>query len=226
MTPTPEQLAAFADGQLDPVEAASVSAAIAQDPALASKVAAHKALQAKLQQRFAPIATEPVPSNLAALLQTPATTVVDFTAAKARLKAPRWTWIAGPAIAASLALFLTMRSPADASYAPREIASALDSQLAGEQPANVPVRVLLSFRNDTGSYCRAYTAKDRSAIACRDAQGWRLQGSAAGQPGAATTQYRQAASPGDILVQAQAMASGPALDGQAERDARARGWRR
>ncbi|MGV3511555.1 MAG: anti-sigma factor family protein [Novosphingobium sp.] len=227
MIPTPEQLAAFADGQLDPAEAAAVSAAIAQDPALASNVAAHQALRAKLQQRFAPVADEPVPDRLAALIQAADSTVIDFAAAKARRKAAmRWTWIAGPAIAASLALFLTLRGPADASYAPDEIAAVLDGQLTSEQPANAPVRVLLSFRDGNGGFCRAYAARDRSAIACRDKQGWKLQASDRGQTGTVTTQYRQAASPASILAQAQAMASGPALDGQAERDARANGWQR
>lgn len=227
MTPTPEQLAAFADGQLDPAEAAAVSAAIAQDPALASKVAAHQALRAKLQQRFAPVADEPVPDRLAALLQAPDSTVIDFASAKARRQSPpRWIWLAGPALAASLVLALTMRSPADTNYASSELAAALDNQLVGEQGSDAPVRVLLSFKDSAGDFCRAYTATEGSAIACRDTQGWKLRGASADRNDEAQAQYRQAASAGDILAQAQAMARGPALDAEAEREARAKGWKR
>ena len=69
MTPTPEQLAAFADDQLEGAEHDSVGAAIAADPALARQVEAHRALKARLGQHFAPIAQAPVPDHFAALLR-------------------------------------------------------------------------------------------------------------------------------------------------------------
>ena len=87
------------------------------------------------------------------------------------------------------------------------------------------VRVLLSFRDDAGAYCRAFSGDEQSGIACRDAEGWRLR--AAGE-GAAAQQgdYRMAG--GDaagILAQAQDMAAGPALTAEEEGAAREQGWR-
>lgn len=227
MTPSPEQLAAYADGQLDAADAAQVEAAISRDPVMARQVAAHRALRARLAGHFAPVAEEPVPERLSALLRSSQAEVIDFAAAARARTRPRfrWTWVAGPALAASLVLALTLRGPATRTYASDEIASALDSQLVAEQPGDAPVRVLLSFRDRSGDICRAYAAGRRSGIACRDDRGWKMQGGSGG-PEAETSEYRQAASAGDILARAQAMASGPALDAQEEARARALGWKR
>lgn len=223
MTPTPEQIAAFADGQLEGAEQAQVGAAIAADPALARQVEAHRALAQRLGAHFAPIAAEPVPDHLAALLAAPK--VVDLAEARARRRGlPRWAWIAGPALAASLVLAI---SPGQrpTSYVSDDVALALDTQLTSEQAGAAPVRVLLSFRDGDGAFCRAYAASEASGIACRDDGGWKLQ--AAGRSEAPSgTDYRQAGSDGDIMARAQAMAAGPALDAAEERAARDGGWRK
>lgn len=227
-TPTPEKIAAFADGQLEGTERADVAAAVAADPVLAEQIAAHQALRARLSNHFAPVASEPVPDRLAALLATPQTEVVDLAQVRARRSGlPRWTWVAGPALAASLVLAITLGRGGGpgADYAPDQIAAALDSQLVGEQPANAPVRVLLSFRDSGGAYCRAYAASEASGIACRDSEGWKLQGASAPGAGPVTEEYRQAGSEAEVMAQAQALAAGPALDAEAEKAARARGWR-
>ncbi|MBB4613455.1 anti-sigma factor [Novosphingobium taihuense] len=226
--PTPEQIAAFADGQLEGAEHADVAAAIAADDALTAQVAAHQALRARLSSHFAPVTSEAVPDRLVALLSAPQTDVVDLAQVRARRRGlPRWTWIAGPALAASLVLAVTLGrgGGTGADYAPDQIAAALDSQLVGEQPGDAPVRVLLSFRDAAGAYCRAYSASATSGIACRDGEGWKLQGAASPGAGRANGEYRQAGSEAEIMAQAQALAAGPALDAEAEKAARARGWR-
>lgn len=227
-TPTPEKIAAFADGQLESAEHADIAAAVAADPVLAEQVAAHQALRARLSNHFAPLANAPVPDRLAALLATPQAEVVDLAQMRARRSGlPRWTWVAGPALAASLVLAVTLGrgGGSGADYAPDQIAAALDSQLVGEQAGDAPVRVLLSFRDAGGTYCRAYSAREASGIACRDSEGWKLQGASAPGAGPAGGEYRQAGSEAEVMAHAQALAAGPALDAAAERAARARGWR-
>lgn len=227
MTPTPEQIAAYADGQLEGAELAAVEAAVSADPALRRQVAAHRALRDRLAGHFAPIAEEPVPDRLAALLAQPATNVVNLADARARRSGlPRWIWAAGPALAASLvlAVMVTNRSGQSAGYADAQLAAALDNQLVADQPASAPVRVLLSFRDRSGTYCRAFSGQAASGIACRDTSGWKLR-SLGAAPAGGGTEYRQAGSDAAIMQAAQAMAAGPALDADQERAARSGGWR-
>ena len=69
MSITEEQIAAYADGELEGEALAQIEAAIAADPALAAKVEAHRALRSQLSAHFAPVLDEAVPDHLAALLQ-------------------------------------------------------------------------------------------------------------------------------------------------------------
>ncbi len=232
MTIAREELAAFADGELTGTREAEVAAAVAADPALARQVAAHRALKATLTDHFEPIARQPVPDGLAATLAPkPEGEVVDFTAARDRIEArrslPRWSWVAGPALAASLALVLFLpRGEGDLGpYAEGRLASVLDSRLVAEQSPVAETRILVSFRNKSGDLCRAFGGDEGSGIACRDERGWRLdfmgEASEAG-----TTDYRMAGpQAAEVLARAQAMAGGPALDAEAEAEARARDWR-
>lgn len=227
MTPTPEQIAAFADGQLDDAERAAIEAAIAADPELARQVASHRALRQKLGAHFAPIAESPVPDHLAALLRPQPAPVIDLAAERARRRLlPRWTWLAGPALAASLAIVVTLATGSDPlpGYADQQLASTLDSQLVADQPADAPTRVLLSFRDAAGSYCRAFAGQSGTGIACRDETGWKLRATAADASRSAS-EYRQAGSATAIMQEAQDLAVGAALDSDAERAARDAEWR-
>jgi hypothetical protein len=227
MSVTREDIAAFADGQLDPAREAEVAALVAADPALAGQVRAHRALREQLAGHFAPILDAPLPERLTAPL-TEKPRVVDFAAAReTRERArvlPRWSWIAGPALAASLALAVFLpRGGSD--YADGALAAALDTQLVAAQDARAPTRILLSFREEGGAFCRAFAGEAQSGIACREDEGWRLRMTA---PGGSAQQadYRMADNPAaDVLERAQAMAAGDALDAEEERAAQARGWR-
>ncbi len=68
MTVSPEELAAFADGELPPERAEQVAAEVAADPHLARQVKSHRALRGLLSSHYDPIAAKPVPDRLAALL--------------------------------------------------------------------------------------------------------------------------------------------------------------
>ena len=230
MTVTPEELAAFADGELAEPRRAQVAAEVAQDEALATQVERHRALKAQLATHFAPILDQPVPDRLASIHGEGETNVADLTAARQRREAgfriPRWGWIAGPALAASFALAVILPGGgASEGYAGTELAAMLDERLVAEQGPGEDLRVLLSFRNEAGAYCRAFSGAEQSGIACRDEQGWRLRFEGAGSA-AQGSDYRMAgAGDTEVLERAQDMASGPALDPAAEARARASGWR-
>lgn len=230
MRPTPEEIAAFADGEALGARAVAIAAAIASDPALTAQVEAHRALKAQLAAHFAPILDERVPARLSEPL-APAGEVIDFAAAKQlqvqRRTLPRWTWLAAPALAASLVLALVIPrgDKASSDYAPAQLAAALDNQLVATQTADAHTRVLLSFRDDAGAYCRAFANSAQSGIACRDGKGWRLRSLGVGAT-ADAGEFRQAGSDGAaVLAAAQEMASGPALDAAEEAAAKRIGWR-
>lgn len=225
MSITEEELAAFADGEIEGADRARVQAAVAADPALAAKVDQHRALRRALSDHFAPMLTAEAPTRLTDMLQ-PRADVIDLAAAREKRSAMRrWGWVAAPALAASLALALFMPR-GDAlpdGYAEGDLAQALETQLASAQDGE-DTRILLSFRTGEGQYCRAFTSTQADGIACRDATGWALVNEGSGSK-AQDTEFRQAgSSQGDVLAMAQDMAAGPALDADAEAAARDAGW--
>jgi hypothetical protein len=231
MTPSPETIAAYADGGLEGEALREVEAAVAADPALQAQVAAHRALKRRLGAHFAPIAEESVPDSLVRAVRGGGE-VVDFADAARRRARPAasspWRRYAGPALAASLVLGLIgvgLRQQQSSDYAHGEIAGALEGQLAETQSPQAPVRILLSFRDGAGAFCRGFSSAAQSGIACKDDRGWRLRKVVGGEE-AAPGDYRQAGSAdADVLAAIQDMARGEALDAQAERSAMQRGWR-
>ena len=226
MTIEPEMLMAYADGELDPLNAKRVERVIAGDPALAQEVERHRALRKRVSDSFAPIADERVPDRLAALLKS---NVVDLPTPKTRPILSRWR--AAAALAACLVLGLTIgisvsRGPvfsgAGGLYASGSLAAALDDQVGGADGA---VKVAVSFRDKQGAYCRVFSSSATDGIACRDASGWALRRTQQGS----TTQhgdYAQAGSPDpDLMAAAQDMMAGEPLDAKAEAAARGAGWR-
>ncbi len=231
MSVTREELAAFADGELDPVREAGVAAAVAADPKLAEQVRLHRALGERLAEHFAPMAHAPLPEHLTAPLQRQRGAIIDLSGARRdrqerkAIRLPRLSWFVGPALAASLALAVFLPGGGQDGYAQGALATALEQQLVSTQEQDAPHRVLLSFRNDSGTYCRAFVGQNLSGIACREAQGWRLYERGEGAA-AQTTEYRMAGNSAvRVLERAQEMAAGPALGAEQERNARARGWR-
>ena len=235
MNITDEMIAAFADGELEGAEQLRVAAAVEADPALARKVALHRTLKGRLAAHYAPIAEAPVPAHLAALLQPKAADdstgaeVISFAAARQkRGLAPmvrRWAPIAGPALAASLVLTLWQpwQGGTPDGYAGAQLAAVLDTQMAGAAPDGSDTRILVSFEKDGGDLCRAWRGANEGGIACRDDAGWKIeQQFALGT--AQSSEFRQAGSEADLLAAAQDMAAGEALDAEAERAARERGW--
>ena len=237
MSVTDEQIAAYADGELEGAELAQVEAAIAADPALARKVEAHRALKAKLAAHFAPILDAPVPDHLSAMLQPkePPAEVVSLAAERQkRGLAPmvrRWGVYIGPALAAAVvaaAVFLPGMGGSDPvsvdGMAGPQLAGVLDNQLVADQSPDAQTRILLSFEQEPGRLCRVYRGDVAGGIACRNEQGWQIEREMLLGEGQ-STEFRQAGSDAELLAAAQSMSSGAALSAEQEAEAKAKGWR-
>lgn len=243
MNVTDEELMAYADGELSDADAARVEGALALDPALAERLAAHRHLHAVLKGHLDPVAEEPVPDALIAMITAAAREddrkVISLAAARAEreAKAPprpflqRW---GGMAIAASLVLGLMLGTQLRTSgpiverngalMASGTLAKGLDTQLASAESG--PLRILTSFQREGGDYCRVFEAGATSGIACKDQGGWVLERTMASGARQASD-YRQAGSAdSELMAAAQDMAKGEPLDAGQEKAAVAKGWKK
>ncbi|WP_019053244.1 anti-sigma factor family protein [Sphingobium xenophagum] len=221
-------LIALVDGELDDVTRRRVERAMAEDPALAERVAMHRRLRERLAGHYAPIAQEPLPEAMRALVEDSAR-VVPLTR-----PAPRWRgWATGGAIAASLVLGLGLGRLSGGEGGPIGVqngvmiaqgglAQALDAQLASAQ-GDDPIRIGLTFQRKGGGWCRSFDGT-LAGVACREGDGWQVQQAL---PGAGQAHgYRQASS-ADVRVMAtvDALIEGAPVDAAGEKAARAKGWR-
>ncbi len=239
-----ELLMAYADGELDAAERTRVEAAVAADPELARRVAAHRALRTTMAASYSKVLDEPVPERLAALARTtPAQSATGQVLPFRRQAAPRRPWLQWGSLAASFVLGALVWQFGSRQYlsgpvvdrngeliASGVLARALSSQLAAEQAPSTPVQIGVSFLSKGGDYCRTFQLRGAAAVAglaCqRDAQ-WQLEvlTHAPGTP--ASPQYRQAASalPPAVLQAVSDSIAGEPLDAAAEDRARAQAWR-
>jgi hypothetical protein len=221
-------LIALVDGELDEVNRRRVERAVADDPALAVRLAEHRRLREQLFAHYAPVAQEPVPPHLRALLEE-AETVTPIVRSRRGMAG----WAMGGAIAASLVLGLGIgRMTGDTSgpigvrdgvmVAQGPLADALDRQLASAQEG-AAIRMGLSFRRKGGGWCRTFDGAV-AGVACRDGQRWRVEQAL---PGAAeTSDYRQAASADPrLMATVESFMAGDPADAAAERAAQEGGWR-
>jgi hypothetical protein len=226
----PVTVAAFVDGELDDLAARRIEREAETDPALAAEIARHRALKAQLAAHYAPIAEEPLPERLRSLLAVDDkvdTSLADRRSSKrARFSAIHWG-----AIAASLVLGLTIglrpwMPAADVAteggtlIAAGQLAMALDTQLASNQPGDAAVRIGLSFEDKAGRYCRSFESRTLDGIGCREGGRWQLERTVRGQR---SGDYRQASS-GELAAAVAAMMGRDALDARRERAARDAGW--
>ncbi|WP_394653576.1 hypothetical protein [uncultured Sphingomonas sp.] len=78
------------------------------------------------------------------------------------------------------------------------------------------MRMIASFKDANGAYCRVFAAPATGGIACRGDDGWTLR-RAAGEASASTGAYRQArAGDAEMLAAAQDMMAGDPLDAAGE----------
>lgn len=240
-----ETLMAFADGELDEALRAEIAAAIAKDPGLARRVAAHRALRTEVAGAFSSVMDQPVPERLSAAARgqpAPARAsgnVVQFPTRSTRTPAPRWSAREWTAMAASLVLGgllswqFALRNGGDIAtqggslVARGALAEALSTQLASNQPPDAAIRIGLTFKSGDGAYCRSFysNASHTAGLACRNGEAWQLPvtSSAGNQSG----ENRPASGLDDpALLQAiEARMKGEALDAQGESAAMSGGWK-
>ena len=226
MTVTEEMLIAYLDGELDAEHAAAVETALAADPALSERAVRHRALADRVRGAFAPVAAEPVPERLSAMLGRNDTKVVDLAARRAR----RVTWQAWGALAASVAaglvvgLAIPRGSPVlgDQMAARGELAQALEERASGRGQA---MEIGLTFKDHAGRYCRTFAGDGVSGLACREKEAWKVE-LAVRQPKASETEYRTAASvtAAPVLNMVDQLIAGEPLDAEQEAAARASNW--
>jgi hypothetical protein len=248
-----EILMAYADGELDAPLREQVEQAMRSDPQVAAAVERHRALRADVFAAFAGVLDEPLPARLQP--RTPAAPApdippvspvspvrVDVLAAQGARPLPaRWSWPQWGAMAASLVVGVLagvlgwqgthagadaapFARRGDALVAQGDLADALSRQLAAE-PGNGGVKVGVSFRARDGRYCRSFVLGAEAGLACRSGEQWQVPVLAEGESRQGA--YRQAGSalPAAVLDAIDQRIAGPALDAQAERAARAGGWR-
>jgi len=199
MRVTPEELAAYADGELEGAEAARVLLAVAASPDLMRTAQRYRALRERIGAEFAPILDQEVPERLAALLRPPEgeaerprkrhAEVVPKprTLGAARLRQaetdrspravpgtgrplPHRGWLVLPVLAGALAL---------AGFLPgggaRELSRAWEERrVVKESRGNPQARIVMSFQAADGAECRAFDSASLDGIACRDGAGWKL----------------------------------------------------
>jgi hypothetical protein len=246
-------LAAFADGELAPEEAAHVEAEAARDPAVAARIDRLRALRVAVRGAFDDALAEAPPERaLAAIRQgggRDAAEVVNLAEARRRRTGSRLARV-GPlavrwgAVAASLVLaFAAGRfvvppsAPPPTSIAAGSgglmahgaLAAGLERQLASTQGSGAPVKIGLSFQASDGRYCRTFVlrqARPVAGLACRDPVGWRVK-MALDAPPAPTATYHTAAdeTPAPVLEAVDQTIRGQPLDAAAEAKARDSGWR-
>ncbi|WP_411289970.1 anti-sigma factor family protein [Sphingorhabdus sp.] len=226
-------IAAYVDGELDLVSAKRLEKAMAEDAPLAKAVEAERMLRARLSAHFDPVAEEPVPDRLAALLLNNVS-LLDEQRSKKTARWYRPSVMQWGAMAASLVVGLMIGGTAlnrDAGYvrdnggvlvASGELADALQTQLASTQGTDPKVRIGTSFAAKDSSYCRTFESASLDGIACRAGKDWQLKQTLSGN--GTTSAYRQA-SAGALAEAAAAMMAGEAMDAAAEKAAAEKSWR-
>lgn len=227
-----DMIAAFVDGELDDLTARRIEREAASDPALAAEIDRHRALRARLAAHYAPIAEEPVPDRLRALLKGTGDNVDVSLDHRRAAKQARFQPVHWGALAASLMLGLTIglrpwspipdvTSQDGMLVASGALEETLETRLASNQPADAAIRVGMTFRDKTGRICRSFESAAVDGIGCRDDARWHLEKTLRGQR---RGDYRQATS-GELAAMAATMMAGDPLDEAAERAARDAKWR-
>lgn len=221
-------LIAWVDGELDDVNRKRIERAVADDPALATRLEMHRRLRDRLAGHYAPVEREPVPGHMRALLEDSAKVTPIARPAS------RWRgWAMGGAVAASLLLGLGIGRMSGGPGGPiglrdgvmvaqGALATALDTQLASAQ-GDAAIRIGLTFRRKGGGWCRSFDGAV-AGVACRQGGGWQVQQALPGMEQG--SEYRQASSSdARVMATVDALADGAPVDAAGEAKAKAAGWR-
>jgi hypothetical protein len=245
MTFSDDVLMAYADGELDMKTRAQVEDAMAADPQVARRVAAHQALRATLRSSFDKVLDEPVPDRLVAAARAASRApsqdrvVVPLRPRRARTFAlPHWGAIAASFVLGAIVWHFGTDWYSSGPITERDgqllaagaLDKALSNQLASEQPTQAPVQIGVSFRSKDGSYCRTFQFREQTSLAglaCREQDKWKLQVLARGDASPGTrSDFRPAGSalPPSIVQAVDQAIDGEPLDAAAEARAKTNQW--
>ena len=241
-----ELLIAFVNGELAEPARAAVERAIRADPAVAARVAQHRARRSRVYGVVAGGRDSGGHAH-AQGCQGSAKVVQLDTIRAARLgpltppppPAPQWTRRHWGAIAAALlvgalagaggwhvmqdeAELASLSGAGGALVAQGNLAAALTGQLASPGPSG-RVRIGISFLARNGAYCRSFVMDTTAGLACREGGQWKIPVLAQGPAGAAWMDGTVL--PPAVLDAIDQRIEGTPLSSAAERAAQARGWR-
>jgi hypothetical protein len=250
---TDEIVMAFADDELDAAARAAVEAAMREDPSIAKRIAAHRALRQRVELAYANELAEPLAERLLSAAHGPGTVgsrivnLKDVRDAQSRTspasRASRSWWQPAGAIAASVIVGFGLgysgqnRSPlvrsADGSVvADGQLAQALAHQLSAESSGTSSVSIGVSFLSKSGDYCRSFVlsggAVSPQGLACHRGQDWQILAlTQFTQSNAAPAAFRTAGSEMSpvILKSVEEQIAGEPLDQSAEAAARSKDWK-
>jgi hypothetical protein len=239
MTIDAEMLMAYADDALEPDDREKVERALAGDHRLREQLQAQIRLKTELKAHYGPVASEPVPDRLLAMLgaeTSPDDGIPSLANARSKRSRQRQgfdarlAWVNWGAVAASLAVgvlgghMLRDRGPVGARdgmlVVQGPLARDLETRLASAPAAGT--RIGLTFADREGRACRTFDSADLSGLACRSDGHWALL--AATAPAGQSSQYRQAGSAAVIETAEEIMAGAP-LDAAQEKAAMEAGWK-
>lgn len=242
------QIALYIDGEMDSAARAAFEAELEQQPELAAQVAQWRANDAALR---AVIAERPVDAALLERLGlsgdsvAPSARIIDFAAARAErvVHAPpaaasgrgvKPRWIAGGAIAAALALTVSIKmmtaTPGYSNDPAFQVAmqeNAMGQSTPIGDGAVVPV---LSFSASDGRFCREYRIEGANVvtgIACRAERRWTSEAEVqtANAPDATAIVAASGETSATIDAAYARLRGGDPLDATQERALIASGWR-
>jgi hypothetical protein len=236
-----ETLMAYADGELDAETRAAIERELAADPDIARRVAQHLSLAKKIGAAFDPVLREAVPDRLKDAVAADTGTVIGLPKLRAATPARTWSWPQWSAIAASLVvgvlagrMFLPDRSPAQMAMesggfvARGALEQALSTQLASTQAGDAPIRIGISFRSKSGTYCRTFSlANGWAGLGCKAGSDWHLEAVARAPTDTHSSDaYRMAADevPAAVMREVEQRIAGSSLDAREEEAALHRAW--
>ena len=193
-----EHISAFLDGELEAHEMAAMRAVIAKDEAVAARIEAFAAVDAKLKQRYGNIDEQALPEGLLAMIES-ATSKAPTQKTAEIIELSRWQRTKKQvqehfAVAASVALMLglgvgffasqhSIQPSAFESNSWQHVAQHLHDAPSGELRelgGGAAIKVQLSFKGQDGALCRQYYQQSADAtqasdnVACNYGGQWQL----------------------------------------------------
>jgi len=241
-----ELLLAFVNGDLAEPARAAVERAIRADPAIAARVAQHRARRSRVygvvaggrdtgshgHAHGAPGGAKIVQLDMvrAARQGVPPPAPPEPLWKRRHIAAVAMALLAGAASGAlgwrawqGEAELVSLSGADGAPVAQGHLAGALSTQLASPGPSG-RVRIGISFLGRDGKYCRSFVMDTTAGLACHDGRHWRIPVLAQGALGAAWMDG--SVLPPAVLDAIDQRIVGTPLSGPAERAAQARGWKR